>query len=151
MKIVKLKIENSSPSSKILALDFGTKLIGYAISDADAKIAFPRGTLANKSETKLLKELQKIIAEEKICKIILGVPLGEDNEETDVSKRIRGFGSRLTRKLKLPVEYVDEFGSSKEALGKIPFKKYRRKKGETDSIAAQIILQRYLDANTDVS
>lgn len=130
---------------KILALDVGEKRMGYAVSDEAQTMAFPRGFFAHNWGKETFEKLRKIVREEGISQIVLGVPLGEDNEETKASAKIRKFGGGLARKLMLPIFYVDEFGSTDEALSKIPFRKDRRRRGGDDSIAAQIILQRYLD------
>lgn len=134
--------------SKILALDYGEKRIGYAVSDVTRTIAFPREALAAKPEEKFFAKLKEIVRVEGISKIIIGVPLDEDNEDTVTSRRAKKFGEAIARHLMLPIEFIDEFNSTKEALSKIPFRKDRRKKGVADAIAAQIILQRYLDYNT---
>lgn len=130
---------------KILALDVGEKRIGYAISDAGGKVAFPRETLQAKPLEKFFKRLGEIVHEEKIEKIVLGLPLDGENRETTETRAIKKLGEKLGREFGIPIAYIDEFASTKEALSKIPFRKDRRKKGGDDAIAAQIILQRYLD------
>ncbi len=130
---------------KILALDVGAKRIGYAVSDESRTMVFPRSFLTTRPEEKIFENLRKIVREEGISQIVIGVPLGEDNEETKSSAKVRRFGDKLARELMLPIFYVDEFGSTNEALSKIPFRKDRRERGNDDSIAAQVILQRYLD------
>ncbi len=134
-------------TGKILALDIGTKRIGYAVSDEQQTISFPRGALAYFTQTKFIADLRKIAKEEGIKKIVIGVPLDENNIPTDFGKKILGLSDIISRELLLPVEYADEFGSTNEALAKIPFRKDRkREQGQRDAISAQIILQRYLDA-----
>lgn len=130
---------------KILALDFGEKRIGYAVSDDDHTIAFPRGSFAAVSGQKALTRIGEIVREEGVSRIIIGVPLDEENGETAISAKARKFGEKIARRYMLPISYVDEFNSSREALSKIPFRRDRREKGAADAIAAQIILQRYLD------
>lgn len=132
---------------KILALDIGQKRVGYAVSDAEGKVAFPRETLRAKPAEKFLKALGEIVREEKIEKIVLGLPLDEENDETAETRAIKKLGEKLGREFGIPIAYVDEFASTKEALSKIPFRKHRREKGRDDAIAAQIILKRYLETN----
>lgn len=132
---------------KILALDFGTKRIGYAVSDEEQKVAFPRETFSKMPRQKLIDKLRKIAKEENIRQIVIGLPLDENNEETPTAAKIKQLGATLARSLMLPIAYVDEFGSTNEALAKIPFRKDRRREqGQRDAVAAQVILQRYLDA-----
>lgn len=130
---------------KILALDFGTKRIGHAVSDIDRTMAFPRDVLPRIPKTKLFEKLEKIVKEEGIQKIVIGVPLDIENEETVLSALARKFGDDVGRKFMLPIVYIDESASTDEALKKIPIRKLRSQKGFKDAIAAQIILQRYLD------
>jgi len=131
---------------KILALDIGSKRIGYAVSDESQQMAFPRESILVVSQNKIIERLRKIVKEEGISLIVIGVPLGEDNEETGGSLKIRKLGEKLARLFMLPISYVDEFGSTQEALSKIPFRADRRKKGGDDAIAALIILQRYIES-----
>lgn len=135
----------AEPMGKFLALDFGTQRIGYALSDEGHTIAFPRATLTKTNNFQLFRELLKIKEQEHVEKIIIGLPLNEDYELTALAQKIMAFGKKLGIFLQLPIEYVDEFGSTDEAIAKIPFRKYRSKKGFRDALAAQIILQRYMD------
>lgn len=129
---------------KILALDIGTKRVGWAVSDMDQTIAFPRETFVWKNKAVFLKQIQTIVQEEKIEMIVLGLPLDEDNEATEWSGKIQALGMQLSGVTELPVHFIDEFRTSQEAQSKIPFRKDRRKKGSNDGLAAQIILERYL-------
>lgn len=131
---------------KILALDIGTKRVGVAVSDAEGTVAFPREAFEWNNKAVFLKRVQTMVQEEKICAIVLGLPLDEDNEATEWSEKIQALGMKLSGVTELPVHFVDEFQTSREAQAKIPFRKDRRKKGSDDSLAAQIILERYLVA-----
>lgn len=126
---------------RLLGLDFGSKRVGYAVTDEEQSIAFPRGILEWKSENDFLEKLRKIIDEEHIGGVVIGLPLGEENEETETSTRLRKLGEKIG----VPVFYVDEFLSTDEALAKIPFRRDRQKKrGIVDAVSAQLILERYL-------
>lgn len=130
---------------KILALDIGTKRVGVAVSDAEGKVAFPREAFLYGGKSAFLKHVNFLVDEEKIGTIVLGIPLGENNEETTMSKKIRTLGKEIHHRMRIPVVFVDEFLTSREAHAKIPFRRDRRKKGSDDSLAAQIILERYLE------
>ena len=131
--------------SKILALDVGQRRIGYAVGDLQHKIAFPRETLAKNPHAKLFAKLREILKEEQINKIIIGLPLNEENQDSQEALKIKQLGNLIAREFLLPIEYIDEHGSSREALRKIPFRRDRAVKGNCDPLAAQIILQRYFD------
>ncbi|MBI2453692.1 Holliday junction resolvase RuvX, partial [Candidatus Peregrinibacteria bacterium] len=105
---------------KLLGLDVGEKRIGYAVSDESLSIAFPRGFLKRESWQQVLKNLQAVIQEENISDIIVGLPLNEENEEGKEAKNIRAFAEKIGGTLGLPVDFIDEHGTTKEALAKIP-------------------------------
>lgn len=130
---------------KILALDYGTKRIGYAVSDEGQTMAFPRGVLSTNPRTKLLEDLRRLVRDDHITLVVIGIPLNEENEEGKSGEKVKRFGELLGRTLMITIYYVDEFGSTDEALTKIPFRRDRETKGIRDALAAQIILQRYID------
>lgn len=131
---------------KILAIDCGSKRIGYAISDETQTVAFPRGIWQGSPQKSLFRTIGQFLKEENITLILIGTALSAENEETAQSQKSRAFGEKLFKEFQVPVTYIDEFGTSDEAFSKIPFRADRVKKtGNADAIAAQIILQRYLD------
>lgn len=124
---------------KILSIDWGEVKIGLAASVG--KLADPFEVVKYKDEKALTDRLCRIILNKKIEKIIIGVSEGES------AKKARKFGKRLSQTANLPVEFVDETLTSKDALemaieAGVP--RDRRAKME-DAFAAAIILQRYLD------
>ena len=131
---------------KILALDVGTKRVGYAVSDELQTVAFPRGSFLRNPTDAFHARLKTIVREEGVGTIVFGVPLGEDNEETPASQKIRACAEKIARLLMIPIEFVDEFGTTNEALSHIPLRKDRREKGQDDAVAAYLILVRYLEA-----
>lgn len=134
---------------KLLALDIGAKRIGFAVSDVDHTVAFPRETLDATPKEKLLDNLRRVVKEEGIEKIIIGLPLDKENEEGKSAKHIRKVGEEIATKLGLPVDYIDESGSTDEAMTKIPFRRDRGKTGTRDAISAYIILTRFLEKRID--
>lgn len=130
---------------RILALDWGEVRIGAAISDEEGRIAFPlKKIIENKGA---ISEIKKLVEKEKIEKIVLGMPLNLAGLEAESAKKVDKFFLQLQKNTKLPVEYLDERFTTMEA-GKLldqqglSEKKQREIK---DNIAAQIILQAYLD------
>lgn len=129
---------------KLLALDLGSKRVGYAVSDVDQTMAFPRESIPAVPTDAFFRAVQSITETEQIEKLIIGLPLDEENEEGEAAQKIRAIGTQLAEFVKRPVEFVDESGSTNEAMRRIPLRKHRREKGFRDAIAAQIILERYL-------
>jgi len=122
-----------------LAIDWGESKIGLAVSAG--KLADPFEVIKYKDEKALIDRLCRIVLKKKVEKIIVGVSEGKS------AKKARRFGKHLAEAVKLPVEFVDETLTSKDAMqmaieAGVP--RDRRAKME-DAFAAAIILQRYLD------
>ncbi len=143
-------IENDS-LSRIMAIDYGTKRIGLALTDPLLTFAYPFKTLPNDSS--FFNELRKIINEQNILKIILGYPLKESGESSSITEEVLKFKKKLENAFKLEVVLKDERYTSsiaKEIINKTVTKKSKRRdKGLIDKSSAAIILQDYLDENGD--
>ncbi len=131
---------------RILAIDYGTKRIGLAVTDPLKMFAIPFDTIPNDKHT--LDKLKQIISEKNVVKIILGNPVKENGEDSTISKDVRKFKSELEKKIDLAIELVDERYSSdiasKRILESVPSKKKRRNKSLVDKNAAAVILEDYL-------
>jgi len=121
--------------SKILAIDYGLKRIGLAITDQKQKIVFPYLTLNN--DKFVLDELKEICQKENIKKIIIGLPIGLNSQRTKQTEEVEKFIKSLKRKMKISVIQEDERLTSKMAE--------RFLKNNQDEISAMIILQSYLE------
>jgi len=129
---------------RILGIDFGEKRIGLAISDESEKFAFPIKPITRTSGE--IKMLAAICKENEIKKIVVGLPIGLSGRAGEAVKKVRAFALKL-KKLQLPIVFEDERMTTALALRSlqdlgIPQKKAREFK---DSLAAQLILQSYLD------
>jgi len=133
---------------KILAIDYGKKRIGIAISDSKKSIAFPLKTIENKEIFLYLKE---IIQREKIEAIVLGEPKALNNKENILFLEVINFRKKIISLFSLPVHLVDERFSSKIAskiiLDANIKKMKRRDKSLLDKVSASLILETYLKKN----
>ena len=133
--------------TRVLALDYGAKRIGIALSDPLMTFAYPHITISNDKKT--LKELDKLIAEKNITKIILGYPFREDGKLSSLSNEITKFKKELEKRYKLEVLLWDERYTSVIAtemmISSNNKRSKRRDKGIIDRNAAAIILQEYLN------
>lgn len=137
---------------KILAIDYGSAKVGLAVSDADRQMAFGRGILREVNKERLIERIIKLIIDEGVIEIIIGLPMGENDQETDQTRKIRDFGSMIGKSaaekgLELVINYVDESFSTFEAnqrLQQMGVKMADRKATE-DEMVAIILLQRYID------
>lgn len=134
--------------SRIMAIDFGVKRIGIALSDSLKLFAYPHITLPN--DEKLFDELKKIIEEKMVTGIVLGIPDERKTSKTSVVAAIHIFKNELEKKFNLSVNLWDESYTSSIAQQKIlesvTKKNKRQNKGLLDMYAAAIILQEYLDS-----
>lgn len=124
---------------KYLGIDYGSKRVGIAVSDAYGKIAFPKKIFYNRGNKYLFDQLKSFIKEEGVVKIIVGLPIGLDGKDTDQTKIIREFVDKLKQEIGVPVDFENEMFTSRmvEQSGV--------KKERTDQAAAALILQSYLD------
>lgn len=134
--------------SRILAIDYGKKRTGIAVTDPMQIIASGLTTVAT---TELMDFLLKYTSQEKVERIIVGHPKQMNNEDSENMKRIVPFVNRLKKKLPdIPVEWVDERFTSvlaHQAMIDGGLKKTaRQNKALVDEISATIILQSYLES-----
>ena len=133
--------------TRILSIDFGMKRIGLALSDPLKIFAYPFKTLKN--DNSFFNELTKLIKDQKIDKVILGIP-DEGNESTnEVRKKIISLKNKI-EKLGIEVITIDEGFTSlmakERVIESVSKKTKRRDKGLLDRHSAAIILQEYLDS-----
>lgn len=121
---------------KIMGIDYGTKRIGLALSDESRTFAREYRIM---SPEEFWKQISDIISKEKVGDLVLGLPLNMSGERTEKTKEVEQFSLKLQKLLKLPIEFMDERLSSVMA-GNLP-----GGGKNVDSLAAQIILQNYLD------
>lgn len=133
---------------RLLAIDYGEKRIGLAITDPLNIFAYPLVTLSNDSNFQA--QLKKIIDDYHVVKILLGYPLKESGAKSKISILIEKFKENLEKDTSLPVEFVDERYSSEIAKQRIietvPSKKKRRNKSLIDKNAAAVLLEDYISS-----
>ncbi len=133
---------------RFLAIDYGSKRVGVAVSDPLNMFPIPLVTLPN--DSKLIKELRKIVNEKNVGKIVLGYPVKEDGSKASITDDVEKFKLDLERKLQLPVVLIDERYSSEIAweriINTVPSRKKRRDKGRIDREAAAVILEDFLNS-----
>jgi putative Holliday junction resolvase len=132
--------------ARILALDYGEKRIGLAVTDPLNMFAYPLVTINN--DSKFWDEFSSIIRDYKIVKIIMGNPLKESGAFSNVTSPVLKFKEEIEKKFSLPVELVDERYTSKIAqqriMESVSSKKKRKDKSLIDKNAAAILLEDYL-------
>ena len=138
---------------KYLGLDLGTRTLGVSISDMTKTIATAYGTVHFEDENydQAISKLSTIVEKEPIEKFILGFPKNMNNTVGPRALVTLEFKKKLEKTFNIPVEMQDERLSTKEASGYMIKEGLSRKKRKQkiDSLAANIILQTYLDKRKD--
>lgn len=129
---------------RILALDWGTVRIGGALSDPEGKIAFPLDKFIDPKHS--LDEIQKIVNENQVEKVLIGLPRALSGNETLSTKKAQEFAEKL-QILNLPIDFIDERLSSKSASNTLSGAGLSKKnqRDRVDNLAAAQMLQSYLD------
>lgn len=136
--------------SRILAIDFGLKRIGLAISDELKLIAVPYRAVPN--DENVLDEIVKIIDMEGVDEVVIGLPLNLDGREGEIARKVRQFGEELKKHLEnITIKFFDERFTSRMAEKKFMEKEKKiplgeKDKKEIDKLAAAYLLQNYLDS-----
>jgi putative holliday junction resolvase len=134
---------------KYLAIDYGDKRVGVAVSDFNKEIAFPREFLTYTGEKNLIEQLQRICEEDQITKVILGLPIMMDGTLGDRAKKTQLFYDKLKEAMPhIPIEFFDERLSTEFAVKTLRGQgiKDKDQKGKRDAMSAHIILQNYLNS-----
>jgi len=136
--------------ARALGIDFGEKRVGLALSDRLKLIASPYKTIDYVSENDLISKIKKIVFEKEIKIFVLGLPLNMKGEDSAQTKKVRKF-KKLLSILSLPIVYEDERFSSIMAKNSLVLQNVKtgENKSEIDKTAAAIILQQYLDKNSN--
>jgi len=125
---------------KLASIDIGLKRIGVAIC-LDGKIVMPQDAILRKNRNQAARDVNAFLTEWEIDKLIVGLPKDGSSSE-EMERRIKHFVSLL--ELEIEVAYQDEQGSSFEAK-ELTMGDFKHKRdGRLDSVAAKIILERYL-------
>ena len=135
---------------RALGIDFGTKRVGLALSDRSNIIASPYRTLNYVSEKDLIIQLETVVSENDIEILVLGLPINMKGEDTVQTKKVRNFKEILST-LQIPIVFEDERLSSVSAINSLILQNVKtgHNKPEIDKTAAAIILQQYLDKNSN--
>lgn len=132
--------------SKVLAIDFGLKRTGLALSDDTKMFAFGLKTIDSRL---LMGELKKLIPAERIDTLVVGEPKRLDASDTHISENVRRLVTALKQNFpELQIYSLDERFTSKMAASALSQmgmqKKVKQDKGLIDQVSATIILQDYL-------
>ena len=137
----------SRDRGRLLAVDYGERRIGLAISDPMGIIASPVGFILRRAGKRPpVAELLRRATALEARGFVVGLPLDENGDDTDRAKDVRRLAEDLQRRSGLPVELIDERYSTAAALRAIRELggSTRQRKGDVDALAATILLQQAL-------
>lgn len=137
---------------RILALDLGEKRVGVAISDPTQTIAQPFKTISFSNLKALISDLSEIAAGYEIDKIIVGFPLTMKGGYSEKTHEIKAMFEKLRSGLSIPMELFDERLTTVLARGTMRQlnKKPSKERHRIDQLAAQHLLQNYLDREFNI-
>lgn len=137
--------------ARFLAVDYGRKRIGLAISDPLGMIASPAGFILRREGkrppiTKIVARAAELGAQG----YLIGLPLDGEGNETDWTAEIRALGAEIAKRTGMPVRFLDERFTTAAALRTVQEmgESTRGRKGDVDSLAAAILLQQALNVSS---
>ncbi|MEN3111292.1 Holliday junction resolvase RuvX [Uliginosibacterium paludis] len=132
----------------LLGFDFGTARIGVATGETETRMAQALTVIHGEANDLRFGAIGKLIAEWQPVGLVVGLPTALDGSATDMTARCKRFANQLNGRFGLPVSLVDERLSSAEAeeMLREVTRSWRERKQNLDALAAQRILQSYLDS-----
>jgi len=138
-------------SRTLLGFDYGRKRIGIAVGQEITSTAKGLTTLATTQAGPDWAAIDTVVKEWQPELIIVGMPSNMDDRPHKLHDEVKDFGNKLAQRYNLPVEWIDEKLSSIEAEQQLSAspktKKRKQDKAQIDKLAAQVILQSYLNTN----
>jgi len=131
----------------LLAFDFGERYLGVAVGDTEVGLAHPLLTIDARAPGDRFEAVAALIAEWRPARLVVGLPLSLAGEAHELTRKAQRFARQLEGRFGLPVALQDERLSSVEAESRLRAlgRGGRRHKSLTHPVAAQVILQAYLD------
>lgn len=141
------------PKGRLIGVDVGTVRVGLAVCDPDRLVSSAIETYTRRTPELDADRICRLVADEKAVGFVVGLALMLDGREEAKAAECRQYGAWLTAVTGLPVVFSDERFTSAAAEDVLRDTKvhWRKRKGKQDRIAAQLILQTYIDAGCPAS
>jgi putative holliday junction resolvase len=149
---------NSTSTGVIVAIDYGQKRLGLALSDEHGMVSRPFAIWTRTNRRRDLARLRELVRQYAVRRIVIGLPLHLDGTQSEMSEEAKGFAARIEKALGIPVEMMDERLSSWEAeqtlrANKSTASSHRggkqqqggNRRATFDDVAAAVILRDYLN------
>jgi putative holliday junction resolvase len=136
--------------ARVLAVDYGVRRVGIALSDPTATIAQPLTVMIRRAGKRApVQAVADLVAEHTVQHVVVGLPLTLAGDESDWTREVRSFGEKLAERTGVGVTFADERLTSvaaERAVRSLGLKRSEREQKErVDAAAAVLILQAYLD------
>ena len=133
---------------RLLGVDYGSVRMGLAVADLEPPIAFPLATYRRQDAERDAAYFRQVAAEQGVGRWVVGLPMHLSGREGQKAAEARAFGQWLAAATGLPVVFWDERFTTVEAESALWMAglTHKKRKGKRDRVAAQIMLQAYLDA-----
>ncbi|MEJ7612173.1 MAG: Holliday junction resolvase RuvX [Candidatus Fervidibacter sacchari] len=134
--------------ARILAVDYGEKRIGLAVSDELGITASPLMTLVRRSDEETVRQIAQLASKLKVTQIVVGLPRRTDAQEGEMERKVKAFAEKLRQKVSVPVVLFDERFTTRiaeQVLLEADLSR-RKRKQVRDRLAAVILLQSFLEA-----
>ena len=140
-------ISPATPAGTVLAFDFGIRRIGVAVGETSTGIAHPLATISNPAGARRFEAIGSLIEEWRPALLVVGLPTHADGTAHAMTVRARRFARQLEDRFRLPVDSCDERFTTQAASLALRGAgvRGRARKTARDQVAAQLILQAYLD------
>lgn len=136
------------PAGRLMGVDFGKVRVGLAVCDPDRIIASPLTTYERRNPDDDAAYFRATIANENVIGLVVGLPVHTNGREGEKAKEARAYGAWLAGVTGLPVAFWDERFTTKMAESALwqAGLTHRRRKDRRDRVAAQMLLQAYIEA-----
>jgi len=134
--------------ARILAVDYGEKRIGLAISDELGITASPLMTLVRRSDEETVRQIAQLASKLRVAQIVVGLPRRTDTQEGEMERKVKAFAEKLRQAVSVPVVLFDERFTTRiaeQVLLEADLSR-RKRKQVRDRLAAVILLQSFLEA-----
>lgn len=132
----------------ILGFDFGLARVGIAVGELETRQASALTTISEEVQTRRFDAIGQLVGEWQPVALVVGIPRHLDGREHDMTARCRRFANQLHGRFGLPVREIDErltSAAADTALADAGHARWNTRKTQLDAVAAQIILQDFLD------
>jgi putative Holliday junction resolvase len=134
--------------ARILAVDYGEKRIGLAVSDELGITASPLMTLVTRSDDETVRQIAQLASKLRVTQIVVGLPRRTDAQEGEMERKVKAFAEKLRQAVSVPVVLFDERFTTRiaeQVLLEADLSR-RKRKQVRDRLAAVILLQSFLEA-----